>query len=63
MHEQVGIPDYLLVFRKDGDHVNPVHCDINVDTWQKWASPVWYDIDYSNTLKSRMRGQKKTRSI
>lgn len=50
---RVGIPDYLMVFRKDGDHKHPVHCDINVDTWQKYASPVWMDIDYSNTLNAR----------
>ena len=49
---RVGIPDYLMVFRKDGEHNHPVHCDINVDTWQKWASPVWMDIDYSNTLNA-----------
>lgn len=48
---RVGIPDYILVFRKDGDREDPVHCDINVDTWQKYASPVWMDIDYSNTLQ------------
>ena len=39
-----------MVFRKDGEHQHPVHCDISVDTWQKYASPVWMDIDYSNTL-------------
>lgn len=50
---RVGIPDYLMVFRKDGEHKHPVHCDINVDTWQKYASPVWMDIDYSNTLNAR----------
>ena len=50
---RVGIPDYLMVFRKDGDHEHPVHCNINVDTWQKYASPVWMDIDYSNTLNAR----------
>lgn len=38
---RVGIPDYLMVFRKDGEHSHPVHCDISVDTWQKYASPVW----------------------
>lgn len=48
---RVGIPDYILVFRKDGEREDPVHCDINVDTWQKYASPVWMDIDYSNTLQ------------
>ena len=55
---RVGIPDYLMVFRKDGNHKHPVHCDINVDTWQKYASPVWMDIDYSNTLNAR-RGREE----
>lgn len=49
---RVGIPDYLMVFRKDGEHGHPVHCNISVDTWQKYASPVWMDIDYSNTLNA-----------
>jgi hypothetical protein len=49
---RVGIPDYLLVFRKDGEHEHPIHCGIDVDTWQKYASPVWMDIDYSNTLNA-----------
>lgn len=49
---RVGIPDYVLVFRKDGERENPVHCKINVDTWQKWASPVWMDIDYGDTLNA-----------
>ena len=49
---RVGIPDYLMVFRKEGEHDHPVHCDISVDTWQKWASPVWIDIDYGNTLNA-----------
>jgi DNA modification methylase len=47
---RVGIPDYLLVFRKGGEHNHPVKCEINVDTWQKYASPVWMDIDYGDTL-------------
>lgn len=38
---RVGIPDYVLVFRKDGERSNPVRCKINVDTWQQYASPVW----------------------
>ena len=49
---RVGIPDYLMVFRKEGEHQHPVHCDISVDTWQKYASPVWMDIDYGNTLNA-----------
>lgn len=47
---RVGIPDYVLIFRKDGERTNPVKCTINVDTWQKYASPVWMDIDYGDTL-------------
>lgn len=50
---RVGIPDYLMVFRKDGEHEHPVKCEIDVDTWQKYASPVWMDIDYSKTLNGR----------
>ena len=50
---RVGIPDYLMVFRKNGKHEHPIHCDISVDTWQKYASPVWMDINYSNTLNAK----------
>lgn len=51
---RVGIPDYLMVFRKEdgSEHQHPVKCDISVDTWQKYASPVWMDIDYGNTLNA-----------
>lgn len=48
---RVGIPDYVLIFRKDGDRTDPVtNSDIPVDLWQKIASPVWMDIDYGDTL-------------
>lgn len=61
---RVGIPDYLMVFRKEGEHKHPVTCDIAVDTWQKWASPVWMDIDYGNTLnKMDARGEKDEKHI
>lgn len=48
---RVGLPDYLLVFRDKRQNLNPVKTDIPVDLWQKWASPIWYDINYSNTLQ------------
>lgn len=61
---RVGLPDYILVFRKDGDRENPVHCDISVDTWQKFASPVWFDINYSNTLNLKgSRDEKDEKHI
>jgi len=51
---RVGIPDYVLIFRKDGDRANPVtNTSIPVDLWQKYASPVWMDIDYGDTLNFR----------
>lgn len=49
---RVGIPDYVLIFRKDGDRNTPVtNTDLSVDLWQKYASPIWMDINYSNTLQ------------
>lgn len=56
---RVGIPDYLMIFRKDGNHDHPVKCNISVDTWQKYASPVWMDIDYSNTLNAAQGRDEK----
>lgn len=63
---RVGIPDYLMVFRKDDgrEHEHPIHCDISVDTWQKYASPVWMDIDYGKTLNaSKGRDEKDEKHI
>lgn len=49
---RVGIPDYVMIFRKDGERIDPVtNENIPVDLWQKIASPVWMDIDYGNTLQ------------
>lgn len=48
---RVGNPDYVLLFRKEGDNPLPVKQDISVDVWQKYASPVWFDINQSNTLQ------------
>ena len=59
---RVGIPDYVLFFRNEGENETPItHQDndssrkdyLPVDLWQKYASPVWYDIDYSRTLQYR----------
>ncbi|MBM5782586.1 MAG: DNA methylase [Pelagibacterales bacterium] len=47
---RVGIPDYLMIFRNAGENKTPINCKIDVDTWQKFASPVWMDINYSKTL-------------
>ncbi len=55
---RVGIPDYVMIFRKDGERNNPVtNTDLSVDLWQKYASPVWMDIDYGNTLQGYRNGR------
>ena len=48
---RTGIPDYLLIFRNAGENTIPVRQTVGVDTWQKWASPVWMDINYGKTLQ------------
>lgn len=49
-----GLPDYVVTMRKPGDVVDRVRhdgdTDLPVDLWQKYASPVWFDIDQSKTL-------------
>jgi len=48
-----GIPDYLVTMRKPGDNpdrVTKTHESFPVSLWQRYASPVWMDIDQSNTL-------------
>jgi DNA modification methylase len=51
-----GIPDYLVVMRKPGDNPEPVtHTNESfpVEIWQKYASPIWTDINPSDTLQYR----------
>ena len=63
---RVGIPDYVLIFRKDGERSDPVaNKDIPVDLWQKYASPVWMDIDQGDTLQglSEARDEKDEKHI
>lgn len=51
-----GIPDRVVVLRKRGDNPVPIaHPDDSfpVDLWQRYASPVWMDIDPSDTLQYR----------
>lgn len=94
---RMGLPDYVVVFRKDGDNDTPISGefkyyvgdqDLNdyikrghpdgrvenkfielelsdgrkkqqratgssIDVWQHYASPVWFDINQTNTLQFR----------
>jgi len=51
-----GIPDYLVTMRKPGDNPEPVTHDnktFPVQAWQRYASPIWDDINQSDTLQYR----------
>ena len=51
-----GIPDYLVTVRKPGINEEPIehtHDEFPVQLWQKYASPVWMDINPSDTLQFR----------
>jgi len=62
-----GIPDYLITVRKPGDNPQPVAHraeDFPVDLWQRYASPVWMDINASRTLqRDSARDEKDERHI
>jgi len=75
-----GIPDYVVTFRKAGVNESPVAGkfdrfigdpstfkvtgDMSIDVWQRYASPVWMDINQSRTLNGRMaREQADDRHI
>lgn len=63
---RMGIPDYVCTFRKPGENPQPVEGEfdrwigdpaafrsegrLSIDVWQRYASPVWDDIDMGNTL-------------
>ncbi len=47
-----GIPDYLITMRTPGESERITHgAEFPVDLWQKVASPVWMDINPSDTLQ------------
>lgn len=64
-YSRVGMPDYMLIFRKWGDDEIPVtHTkeDYPVEKWQKVASPaweyeptpIWWDIQQTNVLNAKI---------
>ena len=68
---RVGMPDYVLIFKRPAittaeealaQKVQHTADEFPVDQWQQWASPVWMDIDQSDTLnvrQSREDGDEK----
>lgn len=60
-----GIPDYLVTMRKPGVNGEPITKTpetFGVDVWQRFASPVWMDIDQSDTLQ-RFREEEDERHV
>jgi DNA modification methylase len=57
-----GIPDYLVTMRKPGENPDPVTKDPDefpVDLWQRYASPVWMDINPSDTLQKESAREER----
>lgn len=51
-----GIPDYLITMRKPGENKEPVthtNDSFPVEMWQRYASPVWMDINQSDTMQKQ----------
>jgi len=75
-----GLPDYLVTMKKPGENPEPVAGELDhfqgdpatfqntgrlsIDIWQRYASPVWMDINQSNTLqRTSAREEKDERHI
>jgi hypothetical protein len=62
-----GIADYIVTMRKPGDNperVTHTNESFPVGVWQNYASPVWLDINPSNTLQRKSaRAEKDERHI
>ena len=67
---RMGIPDYIVTFRKPGMNPEPLehtHENYSVDHWQQVASPVWdeypapvwWDINQSATLQRKSARTEK----
>lgn len=64
-----GVPDYVCTFRKPGDNPDPINGpltrfvgdqdqfrntgNLSIDVWQRYASPIWSDINQTRTLQYR----------
>ena len=57
-----GIADYLVTMRKPGDNpekITHTNESFPVHIWQNYASPVWMDINPSNTLQRTSAREEK----
>lgn len=57
-----GIPDYLVTMRKPGENperVTHTNESFPVSVWQQYASPIWMDINPSDTLQKNSAREEK----
>lgn len=57
-----GLADYLVTMRKPGENAEPItHTNESfpVHVWQRYADPVWMDIDQSDTLQYQSAREEK----
>jgi DNA modification methylase len=64
---RVGMPDYMLFFRKDEPNPDPIThdpADLPVEQWQELASPVWMTVNQTRVLNGRQaRGERDEKHI
>lgn len=64
---RVGMPDYMLFFRKDEPNPDPITHDpdeLPVSQWQELASPVWMKVNQTKVLNGRQaKGDQDERHI
>lgn len=59
-YSRQGLPDYILTFRKWSDEGDPAPINwktkenFELEKWQRYASPVWADIQQTNVLNCRL---------
>lgn len=71
---RMGLPDYIIFMRKDGENTELIEHDnesFPVDLWQdyaspvwrEYASPVWWNINQSDTLNRMFADEESERHI
>lgn len=71
---RMGIPDYVIFMRKDGDNPEPImHTNetypvsewqqVAAPAWEIYPSPVWWDINQSDTLNRMFKDDESEKHI
>lgn len=71
---RMGLPDYIIFMRKDGDNAEPIEHtnetfpvnlwqDYASPVWREYTSPVWWNINQSDTLNRMFDDEESERHI